>query len=159
MPVPQSKGLDGITFHNGIFYVGGGSRGFEEKPHRTNSVIRLDSELKFLEDRDVEIGVDTAYGVQTINVIGGKLVVSFYARKGTRIFDFETLKPIAEFPKDTSVGIVPVPASIAGSENVCAIADNIWTGGKEHGGGPRKYSAKLLLYRYVDGKLIPYPAW
>ena len=138
---------DGIAFANGRFYVGS-SPGKEL--HKLNPLLVYDKNFNLLKQYDLDIEVPTRYGIQTLNIVNGKLLASFYSKLNHGVFfklnDFSKMESL--FPVNTSYGAAVVPEKIAGTKNVFLIA---------HSSGTKKnYSAKLLTVKYNNGKLIPF---
>lgn len=139
---------DGIAYADGKFYVGGGKgRDF----HLLNPLYVYDKNFNLLKEHTLDIGSQTRYGTQTLNIVNGKLLASFYMDKAKKayFFDLNALsKPDSFFPVRVSNGFAVVPEKIAGEKDVFLIAKS--TGKK------RDYSAKLRVVKYVDGKLKPF---
>ena len=118
-PFKDLQGFDGIAYINGKFYVGLNDLG--SKARMENRIAILDRDFKLLKIATITIGSKTKFGAQTLNNFNGKLLAGFYGGgKSSYIFDPDELeksdtvvKPVGQFPADTTVGFFQLPDTIA----------------------------------------------
>lgn len=121
-PFKNLRGIDGIAFINGRFYIGLNYLGARLRTE--NKIAIMDHNFNLLKIATVTIGKNTKFGPQTLNNFRGKLIAGFYGGgKNSFIYDLEELnnsdtvvKPIGAFPENTTVGFSLVPAKIAKDE-------------------------------------------
>ena len=144
--IPDTPRPDGITFLNGKFYIAGDD--FGKKPHPVNTISVYSRDLKFERKITVDIGKPTRYGAQTLNAVRGRILAGFYASKGNSVFlELPELKTAETFPRSVSVGMAPVPKSLAGKRELYLVAKI--TGKKGSMGG------KVLIFERRGEKLVP----
>lgn len=118
-PFKTLRGIDGIAFINGKFYVGLNYLG--SKLRTGNKIAILDKNLNLLKIAAVTIGRNTKFGPQTLNNFRGRLLAGFYGGGGRSfIFSPEELEksdtvvsPVDSLPADTTVGFSELPPSFA----------------------------------------------
>lgn len=144
--LPETPRPDGITFHQGKFYIGGDDFGHDLHPSNTVSIY--DANFKFLRKVRVDTGAPTRYGVQTLTSFGDRILAGFYSSGKPSVFLYgENLTPRECFPFSVSTGILRVPEKLAGNNDTYAISRNVGTA--------RNWSAKLQVFRCENGKLVP----
>lgn len=79
--VPSAPGIDGIAFLGDSFYVGGGRR--VKAGVVSNTVVKLDRDLNFVKDANLDRGWATEYGVQNVAAADGKIWLFFYPAAAT----------------------------------------------------------------------------
>lgn len=140
---------DGITWLNGKLYVANDD--FGVNPHPFNFVQIYDGDFKLQSTVKVDFGMPTQYGAQTLNALNGTILAAFYGDKGRSPFMREgTLEYLGtRFPFSPNVGLAAVPQAVCGAEDVYVMALNL----EKKVDGRRRFSAKLLVRQYKDGKL------
>ena len=156
-PLKDLKGIDGIAYINGKFYIGINELSSRLRPE--NKIAILDKNFKLLKIATVTIGVKTKFGAQTLNNFNGKLLASFYGG-GDNSFVFDpaelessdkTVKPVDSFPADTTVGFTMLPETVA-EPGTFIVARNFRT--TEPVSKKRRYGAKFLVQKLdASGKL------
>jgi len=145
---PELTSPDGITFHDGKFYI---AKGFPREPHPVNEIIIYDRNFKLLETRKIDIGQNTMYGAQMLAVVDGKLLAGFYGDKKKKGYFFELndfTNVIGTFPVRGSFGLAELPVSVAGEKRVFIIA--------EVTGKRPNWGARVRVVKYENGKLTPF---
>jgi len=119
------RGLDGISFFNGAFYVGRGSHletvphkegvaPQSKTPHLENELIVVDPETLAVKKRHVfSHGSKTHYGAQNVTSDGKALYATFYPADGKSpdlvVFDAE-MRPLRGYRVRSSTGFEYCPA-------------------------------------------------
>jgi len=80
--VPCPNGLDGITVLDDTIYFGVNDHG--QPFGRNNHVGRMTLDLKLIDFKPIDIGIDVNYGVQNFVAADGKLYAFFYTHLGER---------------------------------------------------------------------------
>lgn len=73
--IPECGATDGIVFLNGKFYSGGPS---PSTPHLDNPLNVYDENFKFLAHHEINFGVPTNYGPQSIATCRGYIFIAYY---------------------------------------------------------------------------------
>lgn len=142
--MPEVPRPDGIVKYGQYFYVANDDFGHD--PHPFNYITVMDKDFKVVKKVKVDFGMQTQYGAQTLNVIDGKILASFYGDNGhSPLLIPETLELLPDrFCLSPSVGFAKVPASIAGADNVYIEARNYGERGK--------WTAFLNIYKIANLK-------
>ncbi len=136
--IPDTPRPDGITFLNGKFYIAGDD--FGKQAHNVNTISVYDSDFKFEKKINVDIGVPTNYGAQTLNAFDGKILAGFYAKSGKNsvFLELPELTPTGLFQSSVDVGMAVVPPEIAGNRKLVIVA--------RLDGKPGDWGSKAIVY-------------
>ena len=145
--IPDTPRPDGITFHDGKFYIAGDD--FGKNPHPVNTISIYDSNFKFERKVTVDIGIPTQYGAQTLNAVDGMILGGFYAKAGMNsvLLDAKELKKLALYPTSVDVGMAVVPPEIAKDRKLHIVS-------RLHG-KPNDWGSRADVYEWKEGKLVP----
>lgn len=145
--MPEVPRPDGVVKYGKYFYIANDDFGYE--PHPFNFITMMDENFNVLKKVKVDFGKPTQYGAQTLNVIDGKIIASFYGDKGrSPMLVPESLELLPEFfCRSPQVGFAKVPASIAGADDVFIEAQNYGERGK--------WTAFLYIFKIKDNKNVP----
>lgn len=147
--MPDTPNPDGITRYGDKFYVG--ANDFGKKLHPVNNISVYTKDWKYVGRIPVNIGFETAYGAQTLNAVGDRMLASFYAKgKGTHFLSFPDLKPIEPAPFKASVGFAVIPPELTKGRELYLVAKSTGKLGKNN------FGAYLTVYeRKSDGNIVP----
>ena len=149
-PFKQLRGIDGIAFINGKFYIGLNEHGAARR--MKNRIAIFDKNFKMLKIATVTINRNTKFGAQTLNYFNGKLLAGFYGG-GTTSFLFDlkqleqsgtTVTPAGILKANTTVGFSVLPAAIA-PDGTFIVARN--TRAPDKASGQRRFGAKFLFQK------------
>ncbi len=144
IPLPDTPRPDGITFRNGSFFVAGDSHG--KDPHPDTTFDQYSPDFKRLRIVTVTPGDDIAYGIQTMTAAPEGFFLGLYAKNANTVLIDAAGKVLQAFPGfRTSVGMAPVPKSIAGERRLYLAAEN------RYRGEPRVFGALITVYEYSNG--------
>lgn len=111
------RGVDGISFHDGFFYVGIGKDPKDTTPF--NLLLKLTPKFEIVET--YEVPGETTYGFQSSCWADGSFWFGTYGRNGTRTLQCgPDLKVIANQPINVSVGVFGLPQSANGEVRLMA---------------------------------------
>ena len=129
-PLKEVRGIDGIAFISGKFYIALNHLGSLRRTE--NRIAIFDKNFNLLKIAIVSIGSPTKYGAQTLNHFQGKLLAAFYGGgKKSYIFDLMelenssgTVKPVGTLPENANVGFCETPPALASAPGTFIIARN-----------------------------------
>lgn len=109
---PFAPGIDGIAIDGDTVYIGGGSKGNGNLPHRENLVVRLNGKLEPTAKAWIDYGVETKHGIQNVAVADGKVWCFFYPYNpediGCAVLDKDlNLIKVMDFPAGNGVDVLP----------------------------------------------------
>ena len=114
-PLAINEGIDGITFYKGKFYV---APDLGKTPKKESYVLLYDKDFNFIKKLDIKTDSLKKFGVQTLNVVNGKILASYYDNaKNSPLLDPETMKVTGSIDIRPSVGLAYVPEKISGNKN------------------------------------------
>lgn len=113
--LPIKCGIDGIAFYKGRFYIAPDTG---RKPHKVSRIMVFDRNFKFLKEEEIRTDTMKKWGAQTLTVVNGRILAAFYDNgKESPLIDPETLEITGALKLRPSVGLVKIPAKIAGNEH------------------------------------------
>ena len=146
--LPNTPRPDGITCTADRFSVAGDD--FGKELHSINTISVYSADWKFQEKIRVDIGFPTAYGAQTLNIVGNRMLAAFYAKgKGTHWLSLPDLKQMEPIPFSASVGFAVLPPEIAKGRELYLLAKS--TGSRKE----KKFGGKALIYENRNGTITP----
>ena len=146
--LPDTPAPDGITRLGDRFYVAGND--FGKALHRVNTISLYSADWKYEGRVQVDIGVPTAYGAQTLNAVGDRILAAFYAKgKGSYFLTLPDMKPVEPFPCAVSVGMAVMPPELARGREIYLVAKSTGTHKDKQWGG------RILIYERLNGKIVP----
>ena len=118
-PLDISRGVDGITFCNGKFYM---APDYGREPKIETGIMLFDRNFKLLKEIRFKTGANIKFGAQTLTTVKGGILAAFYDdSKGAFIFEPETWKIIGQADIKPATGFTPIPEKIAGRKNIYMI--------------------------------------
>ena len=129
-PLKALRGIDGIAFINGKFYVAANHLG--AKLRTENRIAICDKEFNLLKIAVISIGTPTKFGAQALSSFQGKLLAAFYGGgKKSYIFDpaelensSGTVTPVGSLPENANVGFCETPPTLTDTPGTFIIARN-----------------------------------
>ena len=107
----DQRGVDGITFHDGHFYICIGKDPKDMTPF--NLVIRTTPDFQIVQK--IEVPGTTVYGIQTLNWAGGFFWCGNYGRENTHTQQWDRdFKAVVDHRLDLSTGCIPLEPTAAG---------------------------------------------
>ncbi len=143
IPEFDYRGVDGITFHDGYFYVCIGKD--PDDPTPFNLILKTDKEFKIIQK--IEVPGKTTYGVQAFTWANGSFWLGTYSNLGTIQCDAD-LKVVAQHKIDASTGIYELPPSENGEPRVM-ISRHF-----RSDGDPKRNCSSARSAVLRDGKLV-----
>lgn len=144
IPLPEYNkcGVDGITFHDGFFYVCLGKDPKDTTPF--NIVCRMTPDFELVEK--IKVPGETVYGIQACSWANGGFWLGTYGKAGTIQCD-ANLNVIADNFPDMSTGVYALPPTAAG-ETRLMVAQH-----RRDDGDPAKNWALVRSAVLKNGKL------
>ncbi len=143
IPEVDEAGVDGISFHNGFFYVCIGKEPDDKTPF--NRIFKMTKDFQVVERFEVP-GV-TTYGIQAFSWANGYFWLGAYSKEGTIQCD-ANMKVVGKHRIDMSVGVYELPQTENGEPRLM-----VATHRRENGEANRNWAfARSAVLK--DGKLI-----
>lgn len=143
IPEVDYAGVDGISFHDGFFYVCIGKDPDDKTPF--NRIFKMTKDFQVVER--FEVPGATTYGIQAFSWANGSFWLGAYSKEGTTQCD-ANMKVVGKHSIDMSVGVYELPPSEQGEPRLMVASHR-----RENGEANRNW-ALVRSAVLKDGKLV-----